>query len=223
MPTTLLLLIDNFDSFAHNLARYFHRLGHSVRVVRNDVVDLDEIAARPPQAIVLSPGPCTPQEAGRSLDVVRQFHRQIPILGVCLGHQTIAAALGGRIVRANEPMHGRQSLVLHDGGRLFEGIPPRFAVGRYHSLIVSEETLPAELEIIARTEDGVPMALAHREFPLYGVQFHPESILTEHGFRLLGNFLAAAGLEVEEPLPQLADESPPPVPQFALPLQPITF
>ncbi len=219
----MILLIDNYDSFAHNLARYFNRLRHATTVVRNDELDLAQLTADPPRAIVLSPGPCTPQEAGSSLEIVRQFHQTVPMLGVCLGHQTISAALGGRIIRAPVPRHGQKSLILHDSSRLFEGIPPRFAVGRYHSLIVDEATLPAVLRITARCEDGLPMAMAHRSLPVFGVQFHPESILTEHGFRLLANFLSAAGISVESPLPELAEESPLPTPVFALPSQPITF
>lgn len=192
-------------------------------MVRNDAVDLAALAARPPQAIVLSPGPRTPAEAGCSLEVVRRFQDRVPILGVCLGHQTIAAALGGQIVRAAKPMHGRQSVVYHDSSRLFEGIPPRFLVGRYHSLIVDEATLPTELAITARTDDAVPMAFAHRSRPIFGVQFHPESILTEHGFRLLANFMSIAGMQVNQPLPTVSAESPLPVKEAALPLEPITF
>jgi anthranilate synthase/aminodeoxychorismate synthase-like glutamine amidotransferase len=154
-----------------------------------------------PEAIVLSPGPCTPAEAGCSLEVVRRCQGVLPLLGVCLGHQAIAAGLGGRVVRAAEPMHGRASLVRHDGRGVFAGVPSPFVAGRYHSLVVEEASLPADLEIAARTDDGAIMALRHRELPMVGLQFHPESILTEYGYQLLANFLELSGLSVPRRLP----------------------
>src|SRR5262245_4143037 len=162
----MLLVIDNYDSFVHNLARYFQRLGQETVVVRNDQIDPAAIERLRPDALVLSPGPCTPTEAGCSLEIVRHFTGHLPILGVCLGHQTIAAALGGRIVRASEPMHGRSSTVLHDGRGVFAGLPSPLTVGRYHSLIVESATLPAQLTVTARTDDGTIMALAHRDHPV---------------------------------------------------------
>jgi anthranilate synthase/aminodeoxychorismate synthase-like glutamine amidotransferase len=190
----MILLIDNYDSFVFSLARYFRELGCEVSVVRNDRVTVSEVAALQPSAIVLSPGPCTPNEAGISLEVVRQLGPMIPLLGVCLGHQTIAAALGGEVVRAAEPIHGRTSLVEHAGRRLFAGLPSPLTATRYHSLIVLEPTLPSCLRPTARTLDGVLMAFEHVEWPMFGVQFHPESVLTTGGHRLLANFLELAGL-----------------------------
>lgn len=189
----MILLIDNYDSFVHNLARHLRRLGQETLVVRNDAISAAEVSLLKPKAVVLSPGPCTPNEAGVSLDIVRALPPQIPLLGVCLGHQTIAAALGGRIIRAPQPVHGRASPIDHVGRGLFAGLPSPLQVGRYHSLIVDEATLPADLEITARTPDGLIMALAHRTRPIHGVQFHPESILTEQGYPLLANFLRLAG------------------------------
>ena len=191
----MLLLIDNYDSFVFNLARYLERLGQTVVVARNDAIDVAAIRRLKPQAIVLSPGPCAPEQAGCSLEVVRRLHEELPILGVCLGHQTIAAALGAEIVRAREPVHGSASPIEHDGHGIFRGLPSPLTVGRYHSLVVREESLPAELEITARGENGMVMAIAHRRLPVVGVQFHPESILTEHGYPLLANFLRLAGIE----------------------------
>jgi anthranilate synthase/aminodeoxychorismate synthase-like glutamine amidotransferase len=205
----LLLLIDNYDSFVFNLARYFEQLGQETVVLRNDALDVSAVRARQPRAIVLSPGPCTPTEAGCSIDVVRELHEEVPILGVCLGHQTIAAALGGRVVRAAEPMHGRTSAVFHDGSGVFAGLPSPLLACRYHSLVVEESTLPECLEVTARTADGVVMALAHRRAPVIGVQFHPESILTEHGYALLANFLRIAGIPVPSPIPTMDDERAP--------------
>ena len=190
----MLLLIDNYDSFVHNLARYFARLGQATRVVRNDAIDVASVRAMRPAAIVLSPGPCTPHEAGCSLELVRALHTETPMLGICLGHQAIAEALGGRIVRAREPMHGRASRIAHNGRGVFHAVPSPLTAGRYHSLVVDEETLPGCLEVAARTEDGAVMAIAHRTQPVVGLQFHPESILTEHGEALLANFLRLAGV-----------------------------
>jgi anthranilate synthase/aminodeoxychorismate synthase-like glutamine amidotransferase len=193
----MILLIDNYDSFVHNLARYFRRLGQETVVVRNDVITTEGIRRCSPEAIVISPGPCTPRDAGISTAVVREFFRQLPILGVCLGHQAIAAAWGANIVRAREPMHGRTSPVTHNGTGLFEGLPSPLSVCRYHSLVVDEASLPAEVEVTSRTADGTIMGLQHRESPVYGVQFHPEATLTQDGFRLLANFLRLAGLDTE--------------------------
>ena len=202
----MILLIDNYDSFVHNLARYFRRLGQETLVVRNDLIRLDEIPSLRPRAIVISPGPCTPNEAGCSLGLVRRFHATVPLLGVCLGHQTLAAALGGRVVRAPEPMHGRTSPVFHDGRDVFEGLPNPFAACRYHSLAVEEVSLPPCLAVTARTADGVVMAIRHRDLPLIGLQFHPEAILTSWGYSLLARFLLRCGLTVPQVLPGMDNE-----------------
>ena len=202
----MILLIDNYDSFVYNLARYFQRLGQATEVVRNTAIDAAGVRARRPEAIVISPGPCTPREAGCSLDVIRAVAGEIPLLGVCLGHQAIAEALGGRVVRAAEPVHGRASRIRHQGRGIFAGLPDPIVGCRYHSLMVDETTLPEELEVTARTEDGLVMALQHRRFPLAGVQFHPESILTDAGYPLLAAFLRLAGLPVPFPLPTLESE-----------------
>ncbi len=222
----MILLIDNYDSFAHNLARYFQRLGQQVQVARNDALDVESIRRLAPQAIILSPGPCTPAEAGNTLDIVRQLYTELPLLGICLGHQTIAAALGANIVRATTPMHGRTSLVKHfKGDLLFEGIPTSFTVCRYHSLVVEPTSLPDELKTTATCPDGTIMALRHRTHPVFGLQFHPEAILTEHGFELLRNFLTAAGLPTSPNVGQLAASElrPPALPHTRLPTQPVTF
>lgn len=221
----MILLIDNYDSFAHNLARYLRRLGQEVVVVRNDAIDVDVIRDLAPAAIVLSPGPCTPTEAGCSLEVVRQLHAEIPLLGICLGHQTIAAALGAKIVRAATPMHGRTSIVQHDRSELFASVPNRFQVCRYHSLAVDPPTLPDELLSIASTDDGTIMGLRHRNYPVFGLQFHPEAILTEHGFQLLSNFLDLACLQVDADASTLSvsEHRRPALPQRQLPNQPVTF
>jgi anthranilate synthase/aminodeoxychorismate synthase-like glutamine amidotransferase len=194
----MILLIDNYDSFVFNLARYFREMGQETAVVRNDRIGVAEIERLRPAAIVLSPGPCTPNEAGVCVEVVRALSKTFPMLGVCLGHQAIAAAFGGKVVRAAEPMHGRASPIHHDGAGLFEDLPNPVSATRYHSLIVDAATLPRELAITARTPDGVPMALAHRALPILGVQFHPESVLTDCGHRLLRNFLRIAGCDVAE-------------------------
>ena len=190
----MLLLIDNYDSFVYNLARYLEELGCETVVVRNDAVDVDAVRKMAPQAIVISPGPCTPNEAGVSVGVISGLSESVPILGVCLGHQAIAAALGGTVVRATEPVHGRSSLVRHSGEGLFAGLPSPLRVGRYHSLIVEESTLPTDLVVTARTDEGTIMAFQHRTRPLFGVQFHPESVLTQAGRSLLANFVRGAGL-----------------------------
>ncbi|MCR4411746.1 MAG: aminodeoxychorismate/anthranilate synthase component II, partial [Thermoguttaceae bacterium] len=189
------------DSFVFNLGRYFERLGHATAVVRNDAIDVEGVGRLRPDALVLSPGPCTPEQAGCSLATVREFCGRIPMLGVCLGHQVIAQALGGRVIRAVEPVHGRTSPVLHDGQGLFAGLPSPLLGGRYHSLVVEEASLPSCLEVCARTPDGVVMAIQHRRFPVVGLQFHPESILTEAGYAILAGFLRLAGLSVPGRLP----------------------
>lgn len=186
----MILLIDNYDSFVYNLARYVGELGHARVVLRNDRVTLEDVRSLAPSHIVVSPGPCGPAEAGISVDLIRRFGGEIPILGVCLGHQCIAAALGGRVERARRPMHGKTSLVTHEGQGVFAGLPNPLRVTRYHSLIVPDEDLPASLRVTARSEDGEIMALAHTRHPLVGVQFHPEAVLTERGHALLANFLA---------------------------------
>ncbi len=194
----MILLIDNYDSFVYNLSRYLREMGQKTHVVRNDQIDVAEISQMRPDAIVLSPGPCTPGEAGVCIEVVRALSETIPMLGVCLGHQAIAAAFGGSIVRAAEPMHGRSSPIHHDGTGLFEGLPDPVSATRYHSLIVESESLPPVLKFTACTSEGVPMALAHRTLPVFGVQFHPESILSTGGHRLLKNFLSIAGCTVSD-------------------------
>ncbi|HVR67465.1 MAG TPA: aminodeoxychorismate/anthranilate synthase component II [Verrucomicrobiae bacterium] len=185
----MILVIDNYDSFVHNLARYLRELGWSTQVVRNDGFTLDEIAALKPSHIVISPGPCTPNEAGISVATVRRFGPSIPILGVCLGHQSIGQAFGGRIVRARRPMHGKTSMIRHGGGGIFAGLPIPLRATRYHSLVVAKEDLPEDLVITAESQEGEIMALAHRRYPIVGLQFHPEAVLTEHGYDLLRNFL----------------------------------
>lgn len=186
----MILLIDNYDSFVWNLARYVSELGHPRIVVRNDAIGLGDIAALGPTHVIVSPGPCTPKEAGISNAAIAAFGPRLPVLGVCLGHQCIGHALGGKVDRARRPMHGKTSLVRHDGTGLFAGLPDPLRVTRYHSLIVEDEGLPAALRVTARSEDGEIMALAHREHPVHGVQFHPEAVLTEHGHDLLRNFLS---------------------------------
>ncbi len=186
----MVLLIDNYDSFVHNLARYVRELGEPTAVHRNDAITIEEIAALAPSHIIVSPGPCTPREAGISNDVILKLGPQVPILGVCLGHQCLAAALGGQVVRAGRPRHGKTSPIHHSGEGIFTGVPSPFPATRYHSLLVAGEGLPACLEVVARTSEGEIMALRHRTLPLWGVQFHPEAVLTEHGYVLLRNFLS---------------------------------
>jgi anthranilate synthase component II len=200
----MLLLIDNYDSFVHNLARYFQRLGEDTLVVRNDAIDADEVRLLRPAALVLSPGPCAPEQAGASLQLVRALHRELPMLGVCLGHQTLAQALGARIVRAPRPIHGQASLVEHTGNRLFAGLSSPMTVGRYHSLVVDAHSLPDGIRPTAWTVDRLLMAFEHVDLPLYGVQFHPESILTGGGYELLANFLRLIGRPVAADPQQLA-------------------
>ncbi|HSW71515.1 MAG TPA: aminodeoxychorismate/anthranilate synthase component II [Gammaproteobacteria bacterium] len=185
----MILLIDNYDSFVYNLARYVSELGFDYAVYRNDALTLAEIENCKPSHLIISPGPCTPLEAGISMEVIRYFAGLLPILGVCLGHQAIAAVYGGRIVRAKRPMHGKVSAVCHAQQDLFSGLDNPLRVARYHSLVVSEEQFPQELEITARCEIGEIMALKHRQYPLFGLQFHPESILTQQGYELMKHFL----------------------------------
>lgn len=220
----MILLIDNYDSFVHNLARYFQRLEQDTLVVRNDAIDVTGVRRLRPDALVLSPGPCAPEQAGCSLDLVRQLHEELPILGVCLGHQAIAAALRGRVVRAAEPMHGRTSAVYHKQDGVFAGLPNPLLACRYHSLVVEEQSLPECLEVTARTSEGVVMAIEHRALPLVGVQFHPESILTECGYPLLANFLRLAGVAIAEELPEIPRErNEPAAAARKLPQVPVTF
>jgi anthranilate synthase/aminodeoxychorismate synthase-like glutamine amidotransferase len=185
----MIVMIDNFDSFTYNLVQYFGELGAQVKVVRNDAVSLTDIERMAPAHIVISPGPCTPNEAGISLAAVERFAGRIPILGVCLGHQAIGQAFGGKVVRAVKVMHGKVSRVSHDGRGVFRGLPEGFTATRYHSLAVERASLPACLEASAESEDGEIMGLRHRELPIEGVQFHPEALLTEHGHAMLKNFL----------------------------------
>ncbi len=185
----MLLMIDNYDSFTYNLVQYFGELGQDVRVFRNDQITLEGIAELRPDRLVLSPGPCTPAEAGICVPAVRHFAGKLPILGVCLGHQSVGVALGGRIVRAQQLMHGKTSEISSDGRGVFRGLPQRLTVIRYHSLAIERTSLPAELEISATADDGEIMGVRHRELAIEGVQFHPESILSEHGHAMLKNFL----------------------------------
>ncbi|MGC3966497.1 MAG: aminodeoxychorismate/anthranilate synthase component II [Pirellulales bacterium] len=219
----MILLIDNYDSFVHNLARYVRRLGSDTRVIRNDAATVDEIRAMNPCAIILSPGPCAPQQAGCSLDVVRRLGDEVPMLGICLGHQALAEALGGQIVRSPVPVHGRTAEIRHDGTRLFDGLPSPLRVARYHSLCAEPTKLPASLRATAETDEGVVMAVEHRSRPLFGVQFHPESVLTDGGYRLLANFLKMAGLSPPANLPTLDDERKPTATEPEQPSIPITF
>lgn len=199
----MILVIDNYDSFVHNLARYLQQLGQATLVVRNTAIDVSAVRRMQPAAIVLSPGPCAPPQAGCCLELVRELHGALPMLGVCLGHQVLADALGARVVRACEPVHGRASLVRHNGRGLFAGLPNPFAGCRYHSLCVDEASLPECLEATAHSEDGTLMAVQHRALPLVGLQFHPESILTEHGYDILAAFLRLAGLDCMTPTPRI--------------------
>ena len=202
----MILLIDNYDSFVYNLARYFERLGREPMVLRNTDIDVDGIRRLAPESIVLSPGPCTPREAGCSLDVVRQLSPSFPMLGICLGHQVIAEAFGGRIVRSPEPVHGRASSIHHDRRGIFAGLPTPITAGRYHSLTVDAATLPECLEICARAGDDTIMGIRHKTLPIVGLQFHPESILTESGYDLLAAFLRQAGIPVRGPIPARSSE-----------------
>ena len=185
----MILLLDNYDSFVYNLARYVRELGETPSVHRNDTLTVEDVAAMAPSHIIISPGPCSPSESGISTDVVRRLGATIPILGVCLGHQCIGAAYGGEIVRAGQPMHGKTSMIHHRGEGIFRGLPAPFRATRYHSLVIAPASMPDDLEVTATSEDGEIMAVQHRRHPVHGVQFHPESVLTEHGYRLVDHFL----------------------------------
>jgi para-aminobenzoate synthetase component 2 len=185
----MILVIDNYDSFTYNLVQYLGELGEEIVVYRNDEIDLDGIAKLAPNHILISPGPCTPNEAGISLALLERFKGEIPIFGVCLGHQAMGQAFGGDVIRADKLMHGKTSEIFHDGRTIFEGLPAPFTATRYHSLIVKRETLPDCLEISAETDDGLIMGLRHKEYVVEGVQFHPESIMTDNGLKILRNFL----------------------------------
>jgi para-aminobenzoate synthetase component 2 len=187
----MILVIDNYDSFTFNLVQYLGEIGEDIVVRRNDEMTVQDIERLAPDRILISPGPCTPNEAGISLDLVRRFQGKIPILGVCLGHQTIGQAFGGEVIRAENLMHGKTSPIYHDGKTIFRNIPSPFTATRYHSLIVRRDTLPDCLEISAETAEGEIMGLRHKEFPIEGVQFHPESVITEHGMQILRNFVGA--------------------------------
>ena len=188
----MLLMIDNYDSFTYNLVQYLGELGQEVVVYRNDQITLDEIEKLAPSHVVISPGPCTPDDAGISVSLVQAFADTLPILGVCLGHQSIAQAFGGMIVRAKRLMHGKTSFIEHQGSGLFSGVPSPFQATRYHSLVVRQDSLPECFEVTARADDGEIMAIRHAENPIHGVQFHPESILTQYGHKQLQNFLDGA-------------------------------
>jgi anthranilate synthase/aminodeoxychorismate synthase-like glutamine amidotransferase len=204
----MILLIDNYDSFVHNLARYVRELGWEAVVRRNDALTLDEVAGLAPSHIIISPGPCTPAEAGISNDLVRRFGASTPILGVCLGHQCIGAAYGGTIVRAGQPVHGKTSVIVHDGSSIFAGLPPRLRVARYHSLVIAPESLPGSLRVVATSrDDNEIMAVAHRAHPVIGVQFHPESAATEYGYAMLDRFLRGQRAEPRD-LAARADGAP---------------
>lgn len=185
----MILVIDNYDSFTYNLVQYLGELGAEMKIFRNDKITTDEIAAMKPGRILVSPGPCSPNEAGISCEVIRRFGEKVPIFGVCLGHQCLGQVYGGRVVRAERLMHGKTSPILHQGASLLKGLPSPFDAIRYHSLLVERESLPAELLVTAETAEGEIMGLQHRHFPVHGVQFHPESILTQHGKAILQNFL----------------------------------
>ena len=186
----MILLLDNYDSFTYNLAQYLGELGCQVEVHRNDRISVEQIAHRKPERIVISPGPCTPKEAGICVELIQKLAGKIPILGVCLGHQAIGAAFGGKIIRAPKLFHGKTSQIRHDGSGVFRGLPNPFTATRYHSLIVERKSLPRELQVNAETDDDIIMGMQHRQYPLMGVQFHPESVLTESGKQLLRNFLS---------------------------------
>ena len=189
MKQIKLLMVDNYDSFTYNIVQYFGELGADIEVFRNDEIDLEGIAARKPDRLVISPGPCSPKEAGISVAAIQHFAGKLPILGVCLGHQSIGAAFGGKIVRAQELMHGKTSVIQTTQQGVFKNLPPKFTVNRYHSLAIERTSCPADLEVTAWTEDGEIMGVRHRSLAIEGVQFHPESILTEHGHAMLKNFL----------------------------------
>jgi anthranilate synthase component 2 len=190
----MLILIDNYDSFTYNLVHYLGELGATCEVIRNDKISAADVIKKKPKAIVMSPGPCTPNEAGICLELIAKAGGKIPLLGVCLGHQAIGQAYGGKVIRAPEPLHGKLSTIRHEDEGVFKGLPERFQVTRYHSLIVERKSLPPELEVTAETDDGLIMGLQHKTQPVHGVQFHPESIASEQGHALLANFLTLAGM-----------------------------
>lgn len=194
----MILLIDNYDSFTYNLVHYFGELGADIEVHRNDTITVDEVLAKKPEAIVLSPGPCDPDKAGICLELVKRAAGDIPIFGVCLGHQTIGQVFGGKVIRAPLCMHGKMSQITHEGKGVFAGLSDGFQATRYHSLTLDPDQIPDCLEITARSEDGVIMGIQHKDMPIYGVQFHPESIASEHGHDILANFMKLAGLKVKE-------------------------
>ncbi len=185
----MILIIDNYDSFTYNLVQYFGAIIPDIVVHRNDKITLGEISDMEPDRIVISPGPGTPEEAGLSIDIIKEFGKKIPIFGICLGHQAITVAYGGKVDRANEIVHGKTSKITHSGSMIFSDIPEKFEATRYHSLVAIEDAFPSDLQIIARTDNGLIMALEHKKYPIYGVQFHPESIVTEHGMKMVKNFL----------------------------------
>lgn len=185
----MILLIDNYDSFVYNLARYVGRIGFERKVIRNDEITIEEILSMNPSHIILSPGPCAPNDAGICLDLISEFYSKIPILGICLGHQAIGQAFGGKVVRAKEPKHGKEAKIIHDCDGLFTGVENPLKVGLYHSLAIADANFPAVLKVTARSENREIMAISHREYPVVGVQFHPESVLTAQGYQLLCNFL----------------------------------
>ena len=185
----MILIIDNYDSFTYNLVQYLGEMNVELNIVRNDKITLDEIRKLRPEAIVISPGPCTPKEAGVSVPLIKEFYKEFPILGVCLGHQAIGEAFGGDVVKAPSVVHGKTSEILHEGKGIFNSIPNRFLATRYHSLVIAPKTMPNELEVTAKTEDDVVMGVQHKRYPIFGVQFHPESIATQHGKILLRNFV----------------------------------
>ena len=189
----MILMIDNYDSFTFNIVQYLGQMGEEVKVYRNDKINIQEIKTLKPSAIFLSPGPCTPAEAGITVAVVREFYKDVPMMGICLGHQSIGYAFGAKVIRAERIMHGKVSPVKHDGKTIFAGLPNPFPAGRYHSLIVERETLPPFLEISAETDEGEIMGLRHMEYPVEGIQFHPESVLTPQGKRIIRNFLKYTG------------------------------
>lgn len=220
----MILLIDHYDSFVYNLARYFEQLGQQTQVLRSDAIPPGAIDDLRPRALVLSPGPCSPREAGNSIAIVCEHYRRIPMLGVCLGHQVIAAAFGATIERAAAPMHGRSSAVRHSGKGLFAGLPNPLTVGRYHSLIVNEPSLCTDLHVTARAGDGTVMALAHKKWPVYGVQFHPESVLTDGGYAIVANFLHLAGCGVPSHAePPIALQTKTPPKSSAVPVVPVPY
>lgn len=194
----MILLIDNYDSFTYNLYQYMGIFHRDIQVVRNDKITVEEIQKLQPERIVLSPGPKSPADAGICMDVVQEFYDKVPILGICLGHQSIGAAFGAEIIHAKELMHGKQSRITHNGRGIFQGIPSPVRVARYHSLAVDEKTLSPDFEILARTDDGEIMAMEHKKYPVIGIQFHPESVFTEHGKKMIENFLNYEKKKVEE-------------------------